>query len=561
MSIFSPVQPWIILIGIKLMLLFLTIQSVKSNYFKKTFVLILLGGLMTLCLTLFSPYILGYIGWEGDHQTQIGYVKDIITCYRIPNEQYIKYGARENFYPISHIYATFIIIISNLPKIKTIISIVPTLSIFLIPLGSIIFTKTFLKSDKITYIPFLIVLTSTIVPNDYEIYFRPNALAYLLLPLIIYSILKIRNHNKFALISILLLMELPFLHPHTSLVILIGLIGTNIIYLAYYRVNLKTSHFIITMLSVIGFIAWMFSFGERFSSAAIRKIFLLENRYSSGIESVWSMAIRVNFTFFDVVKMALKVYGEEVFITFLTLVFLVRVIKKPSERDILELRSFFGVMTFVLVSLFTYLGYLLLPSAVFGEIFGERSNRYFILLILGMASAVLAWTYNINISIGRFRKLKKMLRIIIFSILVIIIVNNTFATYKSPYTLYPNIGLTNKEIQEYQWAFKTLPSNVHYVKMISDPRRYYEMISGRVTTYKKSPSSWAPQIPDHFGYTQKMECDSQNDYLIIPLRDRVAYLIVWKIAKRFTVGDFLRLNSSPCSSKIYNSGGYEVWIL
>ena len=150
-------------------------KAYKSSNFWLFGFLILILSRMTL---LYIPFIRGYYTWRGDNISHIGAVMDVLLTGHF---------ATDNFYPVTHILLAELISISGAPIELIVNHSTALFSVFYV-VSIYLLATTVLPERGQQLLVFAVI--GGVVFNNFEVFLRPNALSFLMLPLVFFLYFK-----------------------------------------------------------------------------------------------------------------------------------------------------------------------------------------------------------------------------------------------------------------------------------------------------------------------------------------------------------------------------------
>jgi hypothetical protein len=391
--------------------------------------------------------------------------------------------------------------------------------------------------------------------NDYEVFLRPNAWAFLLLPFVVVFAYKSSIEHKILLLVFLLLY--PFLHPLASLLLIIILINIVFIDLLFAYViksdKLHSVNVYSVILEGIIFLMWILSFTVFHNN--IRGVYrsLTTDIHSDVLSGMAARLDKIDVHGYEFIELILKLKGEEIiFILFgiIAIYFSLKAIYSHNLQAPQKQKKLIILEIIFSISGLLYIFYLtnIAPSLYY--IGGERIQR-FMLLFTPILFSFSAWEIS-----------KKILsRKIFASFLILIIMTSSiisiFALYKSPYTLKPNPSITQQDMDGMEWYIDYKNQSTHSMHIMSPPDRFGDAILGAKSANLRNDLKYSSNIPDHFNYTNNNifgRSIPNNSYIILTKMDRIIYSTVWDVVGRFNYGDFDKLESDYSSLKLYDNG-------
>lgn len=501
------------------------------------------------------PFISGYYTLSGDHLTQIGYLKDIIFSGHI---------SLDNFYPITHILLSDIILITDLPLMTVANYSTALMSIFYI--FSIYLVSRHISTNK-KYQVIVLISAIVIIFDGYSLYLMPNGWSIFLIPLIFYLFFKDKQfkNNITKLTFLTIAITFPFFHPLSSLYLLIALAIVGITYLLTHY-NIEKNKFIlknaarlfpsieIAIISIL-FILWIFSYSMfnwnlRYLYAAITT----GSDPSSFIKEVGIGISRLGLSNFDFVNFLVASMGHIFIVLFISALALLFFVKNKTYKKIenLPLFALFILSVFSFSLYFCSIFSLILGLRAVG---GERLISYtciFTPLFIGY------W----GIQFLAKNKYVQLKTIVLLLLLLSASIISIFALIPDPKTYSPSPLVTFNEVKSTEWVFSNMNENCYLSSMLSNQKRLAQLIFG--VTISENYLSLIQPIPDHYGYDEFTFMGQwvQKDTLVVinPI-DKITYATVWSPVERVNESDFSRMSGDSSANKIYSNGDSNVWFV
>lgn len=551
----TPFIVWLFLIlsiigGVTIIIHQVYTKEYKSSNFWLIGLLILILSRMSL---LYVPFIRGYYTWRGDNMSHIGFVKDVLFSGHV---------ASDNFYPITHILLTEIISVSGVPIELIVNHSTALFSIFYVIFIYLLATVVLPKRDAQLL---SVAAIGGVIFNDYEVFLRPNAWSFLMLPLVLF--LYFKHSIEYRMPFIILLILYPFFHPFTSVALVASFIVIGLSQMAlgtiYHLKHKKREQLPIVPILIISCILlpWLLSF--QYFELNIRLLFeRLTTGYSpSMVDSMGSRLDKIHVHGFDFVKLFIKWYGDDFIFIVFSLIAGIIIIKRLlfnrfSNPDyITNLVSLFGIF---LMAGFLYLAYLFGTIPGLDVIAGERFQRFLVLFTPVLTGFMI---YEISKKAHSTR----LISVGIVCIIVLASVISIGSLYHSPYILRPSAGVTQMDMQGMDWFVNYKSIDTGCTHIMSPPYRFADAILGYSKERERSDiERYSLKIPDHFGYTNHSalgESYTTDKYAAITQLDRVVYVTVWRVVGRFNESDFSRLEVDPTVDKLYENGETEVFYI
>lgn len=524
-----------------------------------------IAGLILIVITnfilIFMPLIRGYFSFEDeDVFTHIGMMKDIVHNGFI---------GISNIYPINHVLGSMLSLISGL-NLHTITLIIPGFFSILFMLGFYLFLKNVFpdRSRLLCGLSFALILyygrTATI--------FVPNGEAYLLLPLILYLIIRSLHGNGdvklFILLSLILGIAIVFWHPLITVCLLV-ILGILFCLQQMHMINtsIYSNKFTIPSLMLIIFcifLSWNAYLTLSVTSAQpiLESIAGVEG-HTSTLQHYSTLASSANVPFVDIVRLIMDVYGQVVILILTTIfcsaIYLSAILRSEDHIKIETVFSLCAFSVFLLFSLFLFL---------MGGAFGYHRT---LLMSVLFSPVIIAVVWKIDLSNLLCLNQKYVLMLKTGFILIVLLSTTFFSTYNlyySPIVKYPNDQVSESVFVGVDSFFKARDENLVILEYGLSQFRYYSAIRSD-DTYKNvgyyGVSNLAPI--DHFGYwSYNSITDAYGDdcYLLVTIRGKLFYQEIYPDYKpqwRFGPDDFIRLDNDFGAHRLYYGGNLEIYLI
>ncbi|MDH7511202.1 MAG: hypothetical protein QHH04_09215 [Methanolinea sp.] len=508
-------------------------------------------------ILLFMPFVRGYLNFGyGDVLTHIGWMKDILRT------GYVSYS---NMYPIDHVLGVILHFFTGL-SLQDITMIIPGIfSFFFIAsfyLLSIIFF--FKQSERLI----LLIFSSILLFGNGHMAFAPNPQAFMLLPLFLYLIFKNISYQEkrtFSLLLIIISILLIFFHPLISIII----IFIFIFFKGLSWIPMKSINKFISFhkqlnnplfLSIILFLSW-----SSYIYVMIRTIKPIIQTILGSVETVSEfqrysgLLGEVNVDFFYIIRLILNVYGQGIILGMLSLICSIFIFFKILKND--KIPNFIFITLFLFLFLFIGSIVMFFINGAFG--FGRMYSCALLFSIILIPSTILLMKSN---SMIKF----KLIKIILFVILIGIVWFSTFNLYYSPIIKYPNLQVTKSEFFGITTFYQYRDDNIQILEYGLSQDRLYDAIYGR--DYPRKNIYYANIVnqllpPDHFNYNinNTLGINYQDTkYFIFTNQGKFFYQNMYPEFPekwRFTPSDFERLNIDQTVEKIYINGNLDIRLI
>ena len=537
------------------------VLSVLDDSTSKYWPLGFLAAVIANCLLLSLPVIRGYfIYGSGDVLTHIGYMKDI--------GNYASIGS--NHYPILHMLGfsmheftglSFGIITMIIPPIFSIVSI-----LYWYILGKEIFND----KSKVVILVLIAFLPMYGVMNSL---FTPNHEAFLMLPLVLYCLIKSQNAaNKTEVNAILITLSvlIVLFHP------LIAIMAMSIYALLYVSdaLSISISSFKLhtkNIWIVIAIMAMIFSIWSTY-------IYLLTDVLDPLISSIMGtdavesellaqldLLSQVEVDIIYLIKLGLFTYGLDAILGLLALISILYLLILYTKEGI-------KIPRFLLFSIVCFIVFFTLGVTIFFTIneFGYgrvyKVARIFSLIIIS-SSAVTAYRRLQNIS-----NLKRVIFCTLTCTLVImLIVLSAFTFHLSPTIKQMNQQVPMSDYYGMATFFEKRDDSILILEHGTSQMRFHDAIYGRSYPEVNIRYDWGggnSLLPvDHFGYNASYSLGSNYDgkrYFLLTTQGKDFYEHMYPEFPdkwRFIERDFERLESDASVIRVCSNGNLALYLI
>ena len=550
---------WVLLAsGITLLLILITIvyfRNMKSNRAIPTEFWVLF---IAYLIILFAPFIRGYTTYgRSDLMVHIGYIEDLLIEKPITNEPY----------PAVHVLLGLIISIAgiipqNLVKYTS-------LFIYLIYWGGIYLLagQCFTNNNQRLFSMFV---GMPLLFSFFHIEVLPYNFSASMIPFIVYVWIKTTISSKsiiWRVIWIATCLAVSLFHPLVAIYIASAILFSGLMKLAglflkkrslgisgitskpTVMVYLSNSALIILIILFI----WLWkNWGiweliVRQSEISISKGFL-----NNSFDVNYQQAQLLSLTLIDIVIVAIKMFGQFLLYTFLSVILSIIIIfrsfndpdKNPALREVALL--YMGLLLGDLVAFISGLGLLRL-----------------MVIPIGLSSTLFSSLISFNYF--HVKGIRKMVLGSLLLIIIIININAMLVYYQDPYTNRVNSQSTQAELSGMQWFFmnkERYPSRTLTWRL----RQFSAFLLG--SSFEASRTDIGQittgELPanDHFDFPSDSSLvNTPMIYLPISKYDRAYHLDVFRSAGRFLNADFEKISKSPWISLIYSNGDLEIYLV
>lgn len=537
------------------------VLSVLDDSTSKYWPLGFLAAVIANCLLLSLPVIRGYfIYGSGDVLTHIGYMKDI--------GNYASIGS--NHYPILHMLGfsmheftglSFGIITMIIPPIFSIVSI-----LYWYILGKEIFND----KSKVVILVLIAFLPMNGVTNSL---FTPNHEAFLMLPLVLYCLIKSQNaadKREVSAILITLSLLIVLFHP------LIAIMVMSIYALQYVsdlisKLTLSSKPHAKNTWIVIAIMAMIFSIWSTY-------IYLLTDVLDPLISSIMGtdavesellaqldLLSQVEVDIIYLIKLGLFTYGLDAILGLLALISILYLL-------ILYTKGGIKIPHFLLFSMVCFILFFTLGVTIFFTInefgYGRVYNVAQIFSLIIISSSVVT-AYRRLQNIGNFKKV--IFCALTCTIVIVLIVLSAFTLHLSP-----NIKRVNQQVpmsDYYGMAtfFEKRDDSILILEHGTSQMRFHDAIYGCSYPEVNIRYDWGggnSLLPvDHFGYNASYSLGSNYDgkrYFLLTTQGKDFYEHMYPEFPdkwRFIERDFERLESDASVIRVCSNGNLALYLI
>jgi len=550
-----PLIFWIIYIIFFLISMIMILINTENLFVQKMCVLLF----FILTITFFIiPYIRGYfIYGRYDPFTHIGLIKDILFTGHFDSN---------NFYPIMHIIDTEIYLIAGI-KLEILTFITPLFFSFMFTIFFYIFLKELLGNYN-KYLILLLPLSFLVFGNNQMV---PSFFSFCIIPLILF----IWHKNdielwKKNLLVILLLINIIFFHPLTTLYLILMFLILDITFLIRKKViknhqekSKKLYYFpdpSILVFSLIIYLTWYLSFVNFRTNFRAVIISIYQIIIGSGYTNPFfatdiNIAKRYMLSYLEISKMIFFQYGTILLISFIA--FLVLIYILYIDKSLIIKNKFLG-FNYVGICIFS----LLAITGIFIHFIGyERILIY----ILFFSFPILV----VMISFLKRNPKKIFVNFLLITIIFVLIFTSIFSFYPSNLQGKNGDQVLKSEYTGMYWFFESRNDDLKIYEQKITQYRFYGTIYGysNIILAKNIAPPDLMDIPDHYNY-------NNYSYIGKSYKENV-YFLVSELGKkyiqdilpnkkelwRWTPEDLIRLNGDNTSNKIYTNRGLEIFLI
>ena len=430
-------------------------------------------GLTVIILThvviLDIPYIRGYEAFRGDNITHLGMVRDITVSGHFSNV---------NFYPSVHILVAWISTATGIQEAVVFnlgtaffAPVIFLLSIYLL-------ARVVLPERRQRLIA--MALAGLIFP---AVYITPNGWSMLFLPLILFCHFK-RTIPAYRIFLVILLILLPFLHPLSSLMLILALIvieltRTILAFIAREKTTFRSSKFSFEpiFIEIVVFCAWVLSFSRFYTNLQVFWNQLVNFAKSDVLGDIGATLGKIDISGPDLIVLYLKLYGVSTVLIVLSLVTVFLLVRRISSNQDRERANLLLLAATFLFTGFLYLLYVLgFPGlSIIG---GDRFLRYVMIITPLLAG------FGVYEIIRRLNHQKAAVAATA-ALIVVCVSLVVFTLYSSPFTVRPNAQVTRMDMSGMSWFIEEKDRDIDSIYIMSPVERFADGIIGEVASSER----------------------------------------------------------------------------
>jgi hypothetical protein len=567
----TPIFFWVVLLinlvsGISIV----TLQVYNGQHFKSKLWIIGLFLIICVFISILSLWIIrGYLQYGlADTLTHKALTDDILTQGKFSGF---------NIYPISHIFLSEAVLISNQPVVE-LMKLIPIVFEILYLGFMYVLLKSIISSKGAVL---LALVAATTILSSWGGGFTPNMLANLYLPFVIFLLVKSTPPDTLSwkICFVIVMFLLPVFHPVPTLELLVIMITATLPQLILAIVkkrslgsldNVFSFRLPATLFLLVWAVIW-FSYRGPWNQTINSIITIIRGEGTSHLSELNQQIQYAQEFRYSVVSQFFMQYGVTIlYLIIATATFFV-LYKKFAERERSNLLSLFGPMATTGAIILLFFGF----SFFFSPL---RMITYLLLFCLIISGYGLFKLIDSSYLFLRLRMVN-----LVFSLLVIIVLSAAFISgavilYPSRFTLAPNDQVTRTVVNGARWFFDEknleMPNTGLLVQLnrladyLLTPNQESAFISGEIkadlnTGLEQLRDNQGP-MPWHFNYnvyTSLGDWYPQNSYLVITQQDRLLYEDVYPEMQtiRFTKEDFNRIEQDASVDKLYTNGGMDIY--
>lgn len=557
-SIYSiyPSYFWIILIISITLGMTCAIISVLNDSLKNYWYLGFLAEVIAFSLVLFLPMIRGYfIYGSGDVLTHIGNMLDIDHSGTIGR----------NHYPILHILGVSLHVTTSLSYGIITMLIPPIFSVF-----SILFWYALAKEimDDIKEIVILLIITAIPIYGVMNSLFTPNHQAFLLIPLILYGLIKYQKtkNKKIGLILILLSTLMAIIHPLVAVMVIflyILIYISDIIFSNLFLYKKDPSNILkFLFVTIMIFLTW-----STYLLLIIQTLkpliasILGTDEISSELASKLDLLSKVNADILYLINLGLLNYGIHLILALLTLVCIATLFYLHSKSKVKIYRfQFFTIICFIV---FCFLGTVVFLKL---DLFGMKRIFNFALIF-----SCIIISSTIVIIYDKFRNSKYIKNSFFLAITIIILIIfvylSIFSLHLSPIIKQSHQQVTEGNYKGMKTFFETRDTTIPILENGVSQMRYFDLIYGESYPAINIRYGDMTRPIDHFGYNNSFNMGSNyhnEQYFLLSKEGRGFYENMYPEFPdkwRFTEQDFQMLDSDESVQRMYSNKNLNIYLI
>ncbi|MBN1600771.1 MAG: hypothetical protein JW915_04135 [Chitinispirillaceae bacterium] len=576
----TPLAFWLlVIISILIGAAIILTQIVTGGYENSKIWLIgLIVILSSRIVLLYFPYIRGYVSWRGDNIAYLGFIRDILA-----NGDF----SSSNVYPVTHIYLSGIINITDLPDI-----LVANLSTGIISILAVLFIYMLtgaLSSNKRIQILSTLIAGTVMLAAGYNVILSPNGWSVFFLPLLLFLYLK-QDILRYRVLLIIILIIYPFFHPLSTLIVIVMIFIIEITKPVFRRYLRDEIHFntefhrstflacIVIEIAIFGM--WMLSHSDYHLNLKIFWEEIIYGMNTGKLGELTSSLDKLNIHGADFIVLLLKMYGTEMILILMMGLGVPLLLFKRFSDNKIDKVSLLTVLCFVIVCGVLYIAYLLgMPGTkvLAGGQWDRRILSYITMLLPVFAAIllnriILSEKPPVYVSYLMSYKeilLKQALRFTGGTILIVLLIFSCLLSiqslYPSPFMSQPNTQITTTDLKGTEWLLDNVDTESGVDFIASPPENFAMAIIGFDDSYGKTGfGRYTDPVIDNFGYTAQLVIGSRftaSRYLVVTDYDKIAYTSIWKEVGRFNENDFNVIENDPIVCRVYSNSGMNVYYI
>jgi hypothetical protein len=555
-------------------LLILATRQQQSRWWASGVLGIIATNMAVLSLPLFRGYV---VSDRADALNHIGYARDIMDSGRI---------SQLDFYPGMHLIQVAIETIGGITAGQAFV-VVNLLFAIVWTIGLVVLVQRLAGDVRAAYLA--AAFSAPFVLLTYHSLVLPSTLSAMLLPILIALHLRrasARGWDRVAtgIAEIVLAFLLVYFHPVTTIYSMALMLAFEVALRARRFAQRHSSgtrsdddkfYQTIGMVTLLGvtFFTWTFSFTVITKNMRTVLLWLMgENERSSAASEALGLLQIARLPIADLAGILANAFGVTTLVIGLAYVFVAVLLwNSLRQRRMPGHAHFMFVGAFLTTTAITVALFLISSS----ERHPIRLVR--ILVILGLCGMAW-WCWEAifhRTGSAHWPKLgiaQRRLAIgAVSSLLLVTITMGQLNVYPHPRNGQPNAQVTRTEVAGMSWLVQNRTGNFKQASIL--PKyvpRYEAFLLGYAGLRTARPNWWDAEIwlPSHF-YAQDWRCmadiaPGQTTYLALSDAGRISPLrfpeAVRDLAHQYTAQDWQALASDHSVSKLYDNGGFEVWM-
>jgi len=569
---------WIIIsIGItsSILVIFFSAFFQRYNHWKYG----LISLILLYCCVFYIPYYRGYLlyGRGGDDiLVHLGDIKAII---------YTGYIANNNIYPVVHLIGSEIKLIGEL-SLRSVVNIISLLFlvIYFLSLPLVIRGSPEMSRNTVEQLGlFILSFGGFLFFSELHNRLHPSILSFFVVPLFLYLFRSAYTSQDTRYILILSVFSLLFVffHPMTSFLIIIMLGVFAIFESSCCTAREKTLlrfYIMTTILLSVPLMLWILSKypGVKLFRAVITALIYSETTYNPPGEGYISLINVAGLSLFQIGRIIINRYGHVIIYYVLSFIFAIitiidtinKITNKPGNKIKTSNTSFYHLQ--LLYSIQFFIGVLLSIIFMFGEYLVEsnplRVSRYGIV----MASIFLGISfYRVYVITQYNHKKRIIMTMVVVALFFTVSLLSLLSLFDDPRTIEPNAHLTYMEwsgiTSFFEHRYLEIPAALAGLNLY----KYEDCYFSTYYSPRNREHFLTGGIPSHFGYldnkTLKDVFNKSPLYVITTEFNKYSHLVfpekVRPKVRQYLNEDFRKLHVDSTVNKIYENGGFEVWII
>lgn len=536
------------------------------------FSIIIFSTVIFLALPLFRGYVFFP---QGDALSHGGYIKDITLTGHI---------GFNNFYPFLHILGFDLLNINGLTLMQT------TILIYVVTYLLYVFNMYLLSKSISNSKTQILVLTAIACPllfSYFQTTIHPFMLGIYFLPLVLYLYNKgqndISNQSLFRILLILLIICVTFIHPVTTIFLIIlisGLIFSDSLYQKINVLNaLKKKYTLgLPLIMFIVFFSWYFSFIgiQRNFSIVFSSIF---NTLTGPTKSIADYQLNnlasANLGLFRTFELAFYKYGGIMIYLILLIISLIIFLIIYREK-IRNFKIVLNYSTLVIISLGIALGSLFGYVVIFEPLRIGSALIISISILNGVLIFEILKKYGKKASVFNKLKFNNFFVYFVMFLLITTSIVGFLNVYGGPRIVEPNLEISKMDLTGANWFIDYGDNKVPAAQIGVDLSRLQDLRFG-ISEYSRLAELGVKdknrqivdktQVPTHFGYdtndTLSEVFNFKDKFMLISksgiINNQILPVDIRSKGRQYTDVDLNKLENDYSANEIYNNGEFNVW--